>query len=1062
MMPDIDWAQALQKTPKQPPATRPRDTVAGRIPDIDWTAALGGGSSAAASQTPPGVVGGKVRTGMMQYATQSLLKTFTGEDFGDLYDKVLPYFNEHLPKEWQGSKAVQLAERVARAGPEVADFVTNPVGLGLGVMHIIPYTRPVAVFADRLLQGYQVIKTLPSVIEAAKDPQDMDKVGDAIKDVAMTYSIGKGLKARAKADPLFAPVASDRKMSADQFYETMRNAPPGDRLQVLNSLIEPKTKGEARSRWMYETPIVRNVAAVLDVPKPKLTAAAASWMDDRRITVNVEALRAAKFVDDWKRVVPEKDQDIRKLGYVLEGTHTADEVGLSPEAREALPAIKDWNRQVEKMLKGVYGEDLKLHDPETYLMHKLGYTEDYDINNQNGSEERSRTAAFMGARRGILRDPQLRPRIPGSTWFELLEGGVKPDVLAARAAEGAVDKAGNPILARIPEGMAPVSNNVFDLIKTRHQIAATAIANQRFANILRDTGLIVSEQKADGSIASWPRAEATALEKAVYGGRTYDDNAVLIKKPVRVHPAMQGPVESIFGKGVSLVDPITGRRTVAGWADYVRAFGKQNAVGISFFHHWAISEQVHAIQVGTDIAGKGIPRALKGTFFFDPNVYRGLKTGIWEEIRGRKGTQPPVLGLKHQISLDAVGHGLNLGTADAEGAVVKAMKESKIKPLQWLGKIHYINNRALWDFYLPGQMVHSYETILAKELAKNPARSEAEITGLKREIANHLNKVFGTEGLESMFLHPKTRFWLNYALFAPVWTFSNFRVATNAFQTEAAMKLVGRWAGGAAFAWFVSSNLANYALTGWNWGQGPAPDKDGVKRAHFMWDNPGAPSRVFGQYVKGLNEHSTDIFFGYNPNGSESYIRFGRAYRDIFNFFNDPRAFFFGKLGLGVKAFIEMTTGREPATDYQVIDRKLPLEEQLMQYTSAAAETTMPFVAQDLERKIERTMFPETVPELGASQATVHLGPLPIPLGLPLRSGITTARAMEAYDLAVRANRQDLAEEVLSVAAKNHIPRGRVLASYRDMQRKRKYTARGPRQVYGRGGEPIVQPPETR
>jgi len=1018
-------------------------------------------------------IGSPTKTSVMQYATQSLTKTAFGEDLSDVYDKITTNINEHFPEEWKGSKAVQLTERVGRAIPEAADFLSSPVGVGLAALHLFKITKPAAIFADRLLQGYQIVHTIPSVIEAVKDPSDMDKVGDALKDIAFTYSIGRGLKTEfAKKNAMFAPVASDRKMSADNFIETMRNAPLGRKYEVLEAITTPRTAGEKRSRWMYETPIVRDLAAVLDVPKPKLTAHAASWMDDRRILINTEAHNAAVFVNDWKRIVPEADQDIRKLGYVLEGTHTADEVGLSEEGRRAIPAIREWNRQVEKLLKGAYGEDVKLHDPETYLMHKLGYTEDIDINNQHGSTEKARYAGFLGARRSLLRDPQMRPRIPGSTWYELLEGGISEETRQFRKQEGITNAAGEPLVARIPEGMAPVSDNVFDLIKMRHQIAATAIANQRFANTLRDLGLIVSEQKAEGPVAMWPKAEATALERAVYGGRSYDDETILVKKPVRVHPALQKPVEAIFGKSIAMFDPNTGKRTLAGYADWFRAFGKQNAVGISLFHHWAISEQVHAIQIGTDITGKGIPKALKGTFLFDPQFWKGLKSGIWEVRKKGSGTVPPVLGLKRGVANDAISHGLNLGTADAEGAIVKALRESTLpilkKPLRFIGNLHYINNRGLWDFYLPGQMINSYETILSKELARNPNRSEAEIASLKREVTNHLNKVFGTEGLDAMFLSPRTRYWMNFFLFAPVWTFSNFRVVTNGFQTEAGHKLMGRWVGGAAFAWFVTSNLANYALSGWTWGQGPAPDKNGEKRPHFMWDNPGIPQRVLGQYIPGMGEHSTDIFFGYNPNGSESYIRFGRAYRDVPNFFNSPREYVLGKLGLPLKAAIEMATGREASSDYQVIDRTLPIEEQLMQYATVAGETVMPFVLQDMERQVERIMFPETVPELGSSQATIHLGPVPIALGLPTRSGLTTQRAIEAYDLAKRANRNDLAEQVLKTAVQNHIPRSRVLAGYRDKMRRRAYTARGPVHRFGRGGEElpapgeIVQPPETR
>jgi hypothetical protein len=994
--------------------------------------------------------------------SRSIPKMIFGGDLEDLYDNFVGHLNSKYPDQEPGYWT-KFAQRVIRKAPEAVDFLMSPIGIPLTVGHAFPQTRPFAVAADRLLGGYQVVKTGPAILGAIKDPSDPEKVADAATDMVMSFGILKGAAKMARGgNKLFAPVAKDRKISADQFFDVLKNAPVDQKLKVLNDTIKPQTRGEALSKKLYESPITRQVAMILDIPKPKHVAALASLVEDRNIIVEYERLRAAEFVDRFKRTVPKEDRDIRKIGYVLEKTHTPEQVGLGKEATEFVNELRAWNKHSYKFLedsyKETYGKDYKvhLHDPETYVMHKIGFTDDIETTNNHTTEERARFAASVGASRRMLYDPQLRPRIPGSTWQYLIE----------------------------ERGFEPISYDVADLIMARHNIAATTVANQRFANVLRDAGLIVSEKmaqpgkdKATGKRTPtgyelWPTADARSLERAVFAGRTNEDEAILRKMPVRVHPAVKPAVDAIFAEGFRLRDPKTGTMTVPGALEWFRSFGKQNAVGVSFFHHWSISEQTHAAFVGAEGAGlKGLGKAIKGTFLFNPDFYRGIKTGLWEVREKANGYRPPVLGLKHAEALDAVKHGLTMGTADMEGAIVKSLRTSNWRAMRWLGNLHYINNRALWDFYLPSQMLNSYETIFNKEMSLRPRNTPEEITELKREVARHVNKVFGTEGLNQLFMHPKTRFLLNFALFAPVWTFSNFRVLSNGFQTETAAKLVGRWMAGAMFAWFATSNLMNYATTSWLFSgqQGPAPDKDGNRVGHFMWDNPGAPTNVWGRYIPGVTENSTNIFFGYSPNGQMSFIRFGNAYRDPFKFFIDPQDYLVSKLGLLPKFAVSWITGYEPGSDFQLLNPSASFEERVMERAAMAAETVSPFMAQDIERSIERVMFPEVVPETGLSQAGIPTGvtipginlPVRIPLGLPVRSGLTLRRAVQALYMARQAGREDLAEQVLDTAAQNNISTKSVENGYKDIIRRRGYTAHPKHAFYNPSGE-IVQPPETR
>jgi hypothetical protein len=506
-----------------------------------------------------------------------------------------------------------------------------------------------------------------------------------------------------------------------------------------------------------------------------------------------------------------------------------------------------------------------------------------------------------------------------------------------------------------------------------------------------------------------------------------------------------------------------------GYLEALRSFGKQNAVGFSLFHNWAISEQSQAIAIGTK-GIKGKPDAISGTFAFNPDYWRGIKSGVWEIVKkpDRAGS-PPVLGIKHQVALDWVQHGLRLGTADAEGAVVKAMQESTFNnpvlnrtagtALRAAGRIHYVLNRGLWDYYLPGQMMHAADMIFGNEMRLRPRSNPEEIASLKHEITQHVNKVFGTESLEALMIHPKMRYALNFALFAPVWTFSNFRVLTNGFQNETAKKLTGRWALGAAMTWFATSNLANLAMTGWTFSgkDGPMPDKDGVRRPHFMWDNDGLPVKLGGRYLPGVMDNAGNIAAGYNADGSVRYIRFGKGFREPIMALIEPNAYFAGKMGLIPKAFVAAWSGHEPGTGFEVVNLATGTSGQIAaQRGMIATELVAPFVAQDALRKAERYLFPELVPEAGISQA--YIPHTAMPLGLPAKKGISLLRATNAYEQAKRDHRDDIAELILKQAELNHINRSRVLNSYRDRMNKEKRIVAGPKLRYDEYGNPAPPP----
>jgi hypothetical protein len=262
------------------------------------------------------------------------------------------------------------------------------------------------------------------------------------------------------------------------------------------------------------------------------------------------------------------------------------------------------------------------------------------------------------------------------------------------------------------------------------------------------------------------------------------------------------------------------------------------------------------------------------------------------------------------------------------------------------------------------------------------------------------------------------------------------------------------------FTWFVTSNLANFATTGWIYSgkDGPAPDKNGVNRAHGMWDNPGNPIEVGGRFTRGITDNSIRIFSGYNPDGTENYIGFGKAYTEIAMAFNDPYAYLTGKIGLLPKAVMAVATGHEPGSGFPVIDPNATRWERAAQLGMVGLDSgVVPFIGQDLKNRLERAALPEIVHEPAATQA--YIPHTIIPLGQPTRKGDSATRALSSYIEAMRKHDDKTADFILDQAELNHIPRGRVLSLYRRYMNSRARTAEGPRRSYDvYGGEAPPNP----
>lgn len=944
------------------------------------------------------------------FLISSVVQSVTGRGLQDVWvQDALPVLRKMLPRDMQGEYASELMFELSKAGPEIIDFATSPAGMALIGLHVIPATQPLAAGIDLALGGMAVVGSFPSALEAIKEPGDPKKVARAIVDLGiavgfikggkhMVRRLRRGVKPTPKPEPLI---------------ETLQAAKPEDKLAMLEEAARPTGPIGVYQDWIYRIPGIRSAAMMLGPPKPGVIGAGSELVDRRAAFLNVQEWRSRRLGDWLRRNVPREDRAIERLGYVMEGSLTPDQAGLSPAARRALGPIRRFIKEEGDMLKEAYGDDVPLRDAQTYLAHI------WDL--------RPGTRRGRGVGRRLMKDPFLKKR-KISSYKEGIE----------------------------KEGLRPLYEDVADVISARHRAAAQAIGNQKFANTLRNMGAIVGADEAARLGLGWKEAvEATALYRAAYAGKGVRNETLLRFQPVRVHPGVEMAVDAIFSGRTD--------NPVINAAEQFRAFSKQMAVGWSLFHSWALSEQAHALYALRKPSK--IPIA---TFLLNPESYKGLMAGTYEVAGKKSPFVPPLLRFASDKIRPWIEAGAEYGTLEHERAITAALRnwgrrdgvlgKTAKAPFRMLGNAAYIFNRSMWDFYMPAQMIHTSELMFTQEFgrlgkaakAAGKVVTAAEEFALRRRIADHTNRIFGAENLERLLLTPNARRGLGFLLFAPVWTLSNIRNISAGFNDATATRLTRRWAAGAALTWFLTTQLANYALTDWY----QMEDKEGKKGGHWTWDNPGKPLKIAGKYISGVSDNVVNIGAGHNPDGSQRYIRFGKAFREPGLWVLEPLKTLGGKLSLPLRQLLIQIQGVQPGSSFQVIDPKAPPRQQLQQRGAAALELITPFALDEAAQKALRYLAPKAIREPGATSQY---------FGLPARKGMTLTTAVEALREALEAKRHDLVHDIFKAAAQNRIDPRRIVGEYRARVRRGIRMKRGPLVEFDPFGRPeAVVPPEIR
>ena len=789
----IDWGLLGGKKKEPKPTATPAPA---QSQSIDW-GLLGGKKSSAPASTPAaatatpqidwGLLGAKKTAQPQQREDdpgvflRSVFKTASGKSASDIYDKFTA--SGVVPKQYQGKWLADFALELGRGGPETIDAMTSPAGMSLIAAHLFPATRPVALVADQALAVIQGVRTIPDLYNLGHD-FTAKNAAIAVKDLMFTYGMMKGAskgfkelgggesnmaKGRSAVSKLeeLAPNKSDKPAIAKAKSTQQR--------QIWDELWNPTKKSDTINKAIFQSPL--SGVAKMVLPKPAAMEAGASLVEDYESGIASKKYATDRFLYGLKKDVPIEDLAVDKMGYVIQGAKSAQDVGLSPKAEEWVENYRNWNTEVAEGIKKDHGNiPVTLQDPKAYLSQIW----DFDATAKKFAEienlaSRGHDPEEIASRYGMKPEAVnrvLEEGVPQSwgdkKWFSKAGSRMMKDPFFKPRSAFKVDAKGNMgtgplnyLDAKENFGWEPKFKTVDKIIEARMEYLSKTSELQKFARRLNDIGGTVGESKGRKIGLEWPRAvEAPALERAAYrgkkvrsaidpqtGGKHSVTTVTTQKAPVFVHPALEDAVNTMFAKGYETRKDLGGgksRLTPFGAIEAARAWTKQTLTMTSGFHNWAEQSEAMGIQTGQARPGK----ALKTIFVLDPKFWKNAWSGGWEAF----GKKPPLTGesdpipvvARPEIAKDAIEHGLSTTSTDREAAVVKAMAEFQAKNkvtkalspvLRTFGSVASAFNKSLWDYYIPNQQLNAYESILLRELPRlGPDATPERVSLLKREI----------------------------------------------------------------------------------------------------------------------------------------------------------------------------------------------------------------------------------------------------------------------------------------------------------------------------------------
>ncbi len=541
--------------------------------------------------------------------------------------------------------------------------------------------------------------------------------------------------------------------------------------------------------------------------------------------------------------------------------------------------------------------------------------------------------------------------------------------------------------AGIELGLKPKSLDIVKLLQAYDQYKIKTVFNNKFADALStmidaETGIRLV-QRGDVAPFDWVTVDNPALNRAMFVGKTKDGGAIIKPVSVKVHPEIAAEVQAVFSTPIRL--------PVINTLETINAFTKKSMLSFSFFHHFALTESAFSSGIGK--------RAIK---MWNPyKVYKALKNKDYEIFN-----QMP-------LARDSIQHGVKYGSLPdfMISRVKKGFEsiENATKNIPIVGKTTKLARKAndlwdaaLWDYYHNTLKLYAYENNVGaalksarKKIKKKFKRdlTDVEINEIKDSIGSFVNDSFGGQQWElaPFFRDAKARQMMHWLLLSPDWTVSVLKQAFAPIkghrQAVAAGSIERRLAGSrlskratlfwlkAAFYYNLIAQSANFYNTGKNeW-------KDGKQVATFR-----GKARFTDENAPG---HKLDIFAGFNPDGTERYIRMGKQFREVMEWSYEPERKLGAKLSPVLRAGIAQITKADPGSGFPTSYSDMPFYESLPERTKSLFVSLLPFSFRGLveEKSLQPFFF-----------------------ALPTSRGMTNAKTIRLFKQAIEEG--DMAREI--------------------------------------------------
>lgn len=716
--------------------------------------------------------------------------------------------------------------------------------------------------------------------------------------------------------------------------------------------------------------------AQISVTKDQIRRDIKQEIIERRRYIETSNLEDAFFVDEVKKSAGSKDV-LKAIPDYIEGTYTGE---VTPELVKTAKMVSDWFEEVYNLMaqEGVLYDAPKI---QNYVTHIWDWK-------RSPKEAQEKYANWVNTMR--LRSPFTKHRVIPS----YKEG--------------------------IAMGMVPKYDDITGILLEYGHYATETIANKRLLEFLKnfrvflpggkdnmpsEMDVIVPEYVKD---VSYSRMNHTALE----GYKVLN-----IIKPY---------ITPVFGDqriiDPSHLNPLTNQLIDGIWA--TSGLMKKIALSFSFFHHGALTETAISMMKPWN-AAKVIGKNL-----------------IWDVIT--KGNIPAMNN--KDAARDAVKHLVSLGasndyvTADVNNLTTKLYKFTKDKHIpvaqQAALLLDFLNkgsDKILWDTIHDGFKISSYEK-MAKEVRAKAERegwSYQELEKALDECGHLVNDTFGGLHFDILGFSPKSVRIMRALLLSPDWTLATIRQALSPFGFGKLYGDEGFWrtiGGGEnpvktrkkyGREFWITAMIFFYALMNGLNAYFRAKDEKEMKAEadEKRKTKPDYKSPYELAYPNGMKwydytmpgntlSHQTHLFTGRYEDGTETYVRWGKQFREL------PELFF-GRDGLSFPGpMIDKMSGKANpflSTVFEFVSG----------YSLSGWENQYMKDKKGWERDVARLYLlaskfvPYSVPTQEDKDFYWH------DLFMPSSKGFTPGKAINYFEKAIKAGDMNYVSGVYSACVKN-------------------------------------------